>query len=152
MQKLVKRTAEAQRNAANRAKRKSLKEFQQGMSERRRENKRNTKGIATDLQRARRARSSAWDLGPIAPRRDTDGHMSFAAMGGSRMSPQVSLKAWEIEARCHWAGGSQHLNLAVGDRVVVMQGPDKGVIDKIAKLNMDTATVELSNTSKVRPP
>lgn len=152
MQKLIKRTAEAQRNAANRAKKKSLQEFKRTKGERIRESKINIKSITSDLHRARQVRREAWELGPLAPRRDLDGHMSHAALRGGRLSPRVPLKSWEVEARCHWAGGSKYLNLAVGDRVVITQGPDKGIIDKVAKIDLDTATLELAEAGKVRFP
>lgn len=148
MKKIVAQTAEAQRNAANRAKRKSISEFRRAQAERRRETKTALQGVVRDLRAARIRRREDWDLGFMAPLRNIDGQMTHAATEGARMTMTQPLKAWEIEARCAWAGGSQYLNIRVGDRVVVTEGPFKGVIDKINKINMETATVQLADSAK----
>lgn len=148
MQKIVARTAEAQRNAANRAKRKALKEFRQAQAERRRETKTALQGVVKDLRASRIRRREDWDLGPMAPLRNIDGQMSHAATEGARMTMTQALKPWEVAARCEWAGGAKNLSIRVGDRVVVTQGPFKGVIDKIKQVNFETATVQLNDSAK----
>ena len=56
----------------------------------------------------------------------------------------------ELEAHAAWAGGMRHLNLAVGDRVVVLEGPYRGKISEITEIMRDRAEVRLDKLVKVR--
>ncbi|EEY19159.1 KOW motif domain-containing protein [Verticillium alfalfae VaMs.102] len=150
MQKLVKRTAEAQRAVARRTAKKTLNVYRRSKLERRSEQSQNVEEIAGDLRAARVARAEAWDLGPLTPRRDVDGNFTHGATLLSRNRPQTPFKAWEIEQRCAWAGGSKLLNIVKNDRVVVMEGPDKGKIDLINHIDLNNGVVELK-TQKQRP-
>ncbi|KAF3343637.1 hypothetical protein VdG2_08431 [Verticillium dahliae VDG2] len=148
MQKLVKRTAEAQRAVARRTAKKTLNVYRRSKLERRSEQSQNVEEIAGDLRAARVARAEAWDLGPLTPRRDVDGNFTHGATLLSRNRPQTSFKAWEIEQRCAWAGGSKLLNIVKNDRVVVMEGPDKGKIDLINHIDLNNGVVELKTLGK----
>ncbi len=53
-------------------------------------------------------------------------------------------------ARCKWAGGAYYLNLAEGDRVVLLDGPDKGRIGQVIEINHDTAEVTVQDLNKAR--
>ncbi|KAM0286067.1 hypothetical protein ACHAQH_001075 [Verticillium albo-atrum] len=148
MQKLVKRTAEAQRASARRTSKKALEVYRRSKLERRSEQSQNIEEIAGDLRAARVARAEAWDLGPLTPRRDIDGNFTHGATLLSRNRPQTPFKAWEIEQRCAWAGGSKILNIVKNDRVVVMEGPDKGKIDLINHIDLNNGVVELKTLGK----
>ncbi|KAL2759382.1 hypothetical protein ACRALDRAFT_1067783 [Sodiomyces alcalophilus JCM 7366] len=148
MQKLIKRTAEAQRAAARRAKKKNFEAYLQNKDRRIREQRQSIEEIATDLRTARNTRREHWELGPLAPRFDLDGKNTHAAQKTSRTAMQAILKPWEVEKRCAWAGTPQLLNLVVGDRVVVLEGPDKGKIDRVASLDMERGTLQLENIAK----
>src|SRR5207247_2482151 len=97
---------------------------------------------------ARVARREGWEQGPLAPRRsanETHGCVSMGRLGGRRvMGPE------ELEARAAWAGGMRHLNIAVGDRVVVLEGPYRGKISEITEIIRDRAEVRLDKLVKVR--
>ncbi|KAG5997374.1 hypothetical protein E4U52_004365 [Claviceps spartinae] len=102
---------------------------------------------------ARKARKEDWELGPIAPKRDL-GFNSYGVVsapmrldwdndGNNRVRPEI------LEQRCAWAGGPKRLNLAPGDRVVLLDGPDRGKIDRIKKVNEGTGTILLEKYHKV---
>ncbi|ROT43725.1 KOW motif domain-containing protein [Sodiomyces alkalinus F11] len=148
MQKLIKRTAEAQRAAARRAKKKSLTEYLSNKHRRIREQARSVSEIAADLRAARLNRRQNWELGPLAPRLDLDGKATHAAQEAPRTAMQTLMKPWEIQLRCAWAGTPELLNLVVGDRVVVMEGPEKGKIDRVASIDMRHGTINLENIGK----
>lgn len=148
MQKLVKRTAEAQRAAARRAKKRGLEAYRDNKHQRIREQKSAIEEISSDLNAARAARRELWEMGPVAPRRDLDGKLTHGAQQAARTTMQTPLKPWEIQQRCAWAGTPQNLNLVVNDRVVIMEGPEKGKIDRVANINIERATVELATLGK----
>lgn len=106
--------------------------------------------ISTDLRAARSTRRERWELGPLASRLDLDGKNAHAAQEASRLNMQAVLKPWEIQQRCAWAGTPELLNLVVGDRVVLLEGPDKGKIDRVASIDMSRGTLQLENIGKVR--
>lgn len=154
MDKLVTRTIKAERQVARRlgnsAKRAHRLEY--------RERIRRAKNAIEDLNRnvaeSRRVRHERWEMGPLAPKRAIEqGHGIASEM--TRSGKQVGeflMRPHEREARCAWAGGSKFLNLVAGDRVVILEGHDKGNIDTIASVNPAAGTVELKELAKVCAP
>lgn len=109
--------------------------------------------IRQNLKDARQARREDWEMGPLAPKRDL-GFNNYGAFketvrqdwtnyGLHQARPQL------IEHRCAWAGGARQLNLAPQDRVVIMDGPDKGKIDRIKDVQAENGTVTLENYHRV---
>lgn len=154
MQKLVKRAAQAQRQATRRA---QLRREQENIDSRLRNRQALRSAVAEvrqNLKDARQARKEDWELGPIAPKRD----LGFNNYGVFQENIRQdwsnyglhTLPAAVIEKRCAWAGGSKQLNLAEQDRVVILDGPDKGKIDRIKSVNPENGTVTLENTHRVR--
>ncbi|KAM5348668.1 hypothetical protein ACJ41O_008492 [Fusarium nematophilum] len=152
MQKLAKRVAQAQRQAGRRAQKAAAAE--QGAYKKR--NQQAFQAAVTEVRKnlidARRARKEDWELGPIAPKRD----LGFNGYGvfeeGARtdwsnyglFTPRPEV----LEKRCAWAGGVKQLNLAVSDRVVIMDGLDKGKIDRIKSINLESGYVTLENNHR----
>lgn len=153
MQKLLKRTAQAQRQAARRAKERMQREANH-------ENRNSRRGIQEafaelrgNIRAARLAVKEDWELGPIAPKRD----LGFNGYGTirSRMREQWSAQGFNgvqselAQKRCAWAGGTKQLNLAPGDRVVILHGPDRGKIDRIESIDTSMGYVKLEKYHQV---
>ncbi|CVK98418.1 hypothetical protein LB506_009334 [Fusarium annulatum] len=149
MQKLAKRVAQAQRQAGRRAQKAAKSEENNYKLRNRQAMRAAVSEVRQNLQDARRVRQEDWALGPIAPKRDLgfNGYGMFSEgvrtdwsnYGLYRPRPEVLAK------RCAWAGGLKQLNLAISDRVVIMDGPDKGKIDRIKTINPQGGYVTLEN-------
>ncbi|CAG9956223.1 unnamed protein product [Clonostachys rosea f. rosea IK726] len=152
MQKLLKRTAQAQRQAGRRAKKVHRRDE---FDTRRRNNqylKMANDEIRQNLKDSRRARKEDWEMGPLAPKRDLgfNGYGTFRENlrqdwtnnGMNPIDPKV------LEQRCAWAGGVKQLCLAPQDRVVILDGPDKGKVDRIQSVNKLNGSVTLENHHK----
>ncbi|KAL6400806.1 hypothetical protein AUP68_16523 [Ilyonectria robusta] len=147
MQKLAKRVAQAQRQASRRAQKQAQSEHQ-GYKLR---NRQALRGAVTEVREnlldARRARAEDWEMGPIAPKRDLgfNGYGMFAESVRTDWSNYglYSPHPEVVQKRCAWAGGPKMLNLEVQDRVVILDGPDKGKIDRIRSINLQSGHVTL---------
>ncbi|KAI9155401.1 KOW motif containing protein [Paramyrothecium foliicola] len=149
MQKLAKRVAQAERQAARRVSKANKNEdtyqrirFRQAAAEANEE-------IRKNIKTSRQARKDAWELGPVAPKRDL-GIEPYDALSGYLRTDWTNQGNYKpkpkiVEQRCAWAGGSKQLNLAPKDRVVILDGPDKGKIDKIKDVDTMAGTVTLEN-------
>lgn len=154
MQKLAKRVAQAQRQAGRRAQKAAKTEqtnyklrnqqaFREAVSE-----------VRQNLKDARRARKEDWELGPLAPKRDL-GYNQYGMFSESVRTDWSNYGFYTprpeiLEKRCAWAGGLRQFGLAVSDRVVIMDGPDKGKIDRIRAINLQSGSVTLENHHRVR--
>ncbi|KAL7623868.1 hypothetical protein AAE478_005424 [Parahypoxylon ruwenzoriense] len=153
MQKILRRVATAERVAAKRAKAKDLKFYKKDKRERRQEDSYQYRGIRDELREAKKAVRDDWALGPLAPKRDIgDWAGAKGAIHETRYVARIPIHPNLRDQRCAWAGGSKNLNLAISDRVVLMDGPDKGRIGKIANIDAERAevTVEGLNKSNIR--
>ncbi|KAF9877789.1 putative KOW domain-containing protein domain-containing protein [Colletotrichum karsti] len=144
--KLVQRTVTAERVWARKAKKEARWQQAQTRSERFREQRTQLDELNEDIQVARTARWEKWQMGPIAPRRDI--FEAWGATDTNRQSRQSILSPKELHDRCAWAGGVKKLNIKPKDRVVVLEGPERGKIDTIASINDETGTVTLDNICK----
>lgn len=146
MQKLLKRTAQAEKQAARRIKKRNdlvknntqRKEFRNRMVA--------VRDVNQSLADARRRRREDWEMGAIRPQRDTPikGTNSDAFWGSLSLQRQLgTLPEKQIELACKWAGGKKYLCLKAGDRVTVIQGPDKGKIGTIRSIQEEEASVSL---------
>ncbi|KAG8673558.1 hypothetical protein FPOAC2_07004 [Fusarium poae] len=152
MQKLAKRVAQAQRQAGKRAEKAAKSEQTNYKLRNRQAIRAAVSEVRQNLQDARRARQEDWELGPIAPKRDlgfngygmfTEGvRTDWSNYGLYSPRPEILRK------RCAWAGGVKQLNLAVSDRVVIMDGPDKGKIDRIKSINLQAGLVTLESHNR----
>ncbi|KAF4971732.1 hypothetical protein FSARC_1531 [Fusarium sarcochroum] len=149
MQKLAKRVAQAQRQAGRRAEKAAKIDHTNYKLRNQQAIRAAVSEVRQNLLDAKRARKEDWELGPIAPKRDLgfNGYGVFeegvrtdwSNYGLYTPRPEVLIK------RCAWAGGVKQLNLALSDRVVIMDGPDKGKIDRIRSINIQTGHVTLEN-------
>jgi hypothetical protein len=155
MKRLVRRTAQMERNAARRLARQTEKEQKAETWKARAEQKRAMNYIRTETREARRARREAWELGAIAPMRD---HLfRSSSIGLHHGAIHVSRYQYEFEPskeakdeHCAWAGGSKHLCLAVKDRVVVVEGSHKGKIGPISAIDEKFGLLQIETVATVR--
>ncbi|GJN73366.1 KOW motif containing protein [Purpureocillium lilacinum] len=147
MQKLVKRAAQAQRQAGRRARQRVEQEAIDHRMRNRQALRSAVSEVRQNLKDARRARQEDWEMGPLAPKRD----LGFNNYGAFRENVRQDWSNYGlhqpppkvVEQRCAWAGGVKQLNLAPQDRVVILDGPDKGKIDRIKAVQAENGTVTL---------
>ncbi|KAI1136605.1 hypothetical protein F5Y05DRAFT_98938 [Hypoxylon sp. FL0543] len=149
MQKILRRVATAERVATKRAKMKDMKWFKKDKKETSEHHRQQLHLAKAEFSDAKQAIKDDWELGPLAPRRDVG---SWAGAKGSiheaRYATHGRVTLAMRNRRCQWAGGAYNLNLAIGDRVVLIDGPDKGRIGKIAKIDHDKAEVMVDGLNK----
>ncbi|TLS28548.1 hypothetical protein PpBr36_01813 [Pyricularia pennisetigena] len=129
------------------------------------------------MKQASIARREDWEKGPLAPRRDAmrtsipqfkktlvtdyerkaltgDVPLIYGAVEREVALLDTVPTDQQLEERWAWAGGSKFPNLAVGDRVVVVEGPFKGQISTISQIDRDRGVLFLEQvgTINVRVP
>ncbi|KFA61217.1 hypothetical protein S40285_06449 [Stachybotrys chlorohalonatus IBT 40285] len=153
MQKLLKRANQAQRQAQRRATEVAKRDRINAINRNKESLRRANQEVRQNLRDSRQARQDAWELGPLAPKRDLGfngyGLLKESARTDWSMDGRLSLKPELLEKRCAWAGGSKQLNLAPKDRVVILDGPDRGKIDRIKEINLAVGSVTLENCHQV---
>jgi len=158
MDKLAKRTSQAQRQAARRAGHNLRRQQKTSMWQARAAVKGVNNEIKENLAQARKARRQDWEMGPLAPKRDLGfndyGLMKDPSRTTHAYNGHHTVSKATVERRCAWAGGTKQLNLAVGDRVVVLEGPAKGKVDRIQSINTELGTVTLEEEYQglMKPP
>jgi large subunit ribosomal protein L24 len=158
MDKLIQRTRMAERQVARRAAREKTVQYRsQDLRLRRHESKRNRMEVKQQLRDAIRARHEDWEMGPLAPRRtvstiDSPNGLQWGSLSAGRLRPETDLLPKEAEARCAWAGGLRYLCLAVNDRVAIIEGPGKGKIGVVTRIDKKLGLLQLGDLIKVRRP
>ncbi|TEA19555.1 hypothetical protein C8034_v009389 [Colletotrichum sidae] len=147
MKRLLARTRQAEKQVKRRQSRALRGEIVQEKKARINEQRYQLDELNLDIKTARLVRQEKWTLGPLAPRRDV--FPEWGALETNRNTRSTSLKDEDLIERCKWAGTPDFLNLAVNDRVVVLDGPDRGRIDTIASITRQHGTVQLKNLCSV---
>lgn len=130
MQKVIRRTILAERQFARRQAAQKLTERRDQEKQARAQAAYSRKEETDQIIEARKARREDYDLGPLAPRRDVgDLKDRYGTIGTHRMQGR-DLSKEELEKRLKNVGG-QHLNIVEGDRVVLLEGRDRGKIGKV---------------------
>jgi large subunit ribosomal protein L24 len=153
MQRVLKRTAQAQRQVVRRVAKQAKKEKQETRNRHQDVLTAANREIRNNLRDARRARREDWELGPLAPKRDL-GFNDYGTFQENLRQDYTNngvfvARQKVIEQRCAWAGGVKQLSLAPDDRVVILDGPDKGKIDRIKAINAESGTLTLQNRHQV---
>jgi len=149
MQRVLKRTAQAQRQVVRRAAKQAKKGKQETRNRHQDVLTAANREIRNNLRDARRARREDWELGPLAPKRDL-GFNDYGTFQENLRQDYTNngvfvARQKVVEQRCAWAGGVKQLSLAPDDRVVILDGPDKGKIDRIKAINAESGTLTLQN-------
>ncbi|RYP50118.1 hypothetical protein DL768_004322 [Monosporascus sp. mg162] len=149
MQKILRRVATAERVAAKRKKIKETKYFKKEKKEQVTDHRSQVQLAQREFERAKQAVRDHWALGPLAPRQDVgEWAGAHGAIHEARFRSYGRLTLAMRNKRCAWAGGAYNLNLRVNDRVVLLEGPDKGKIGKIASISEETAEVTVAGLNK----
>lgn len=146
MQKLLRRTAQAERQVIRRSKKqgkmmkmaRQRQEFRQRMGA--------TQETHRSLKDAARRRREDWEMGALAPQRDTplrDANESYWGSIGLHRNLADTLPEKQRDLACRWAGGRKTLCIKAGDRVAIMDGPDKGKISTVKYAQEEGAFVAL---------
>ncbi|KAH8677386.1 hypothetical protein BX600DRAFT_124824 [Xylariales sp. PMI_506] len=155
MQKILKRVATAERVATKRKATRDRQAWNKNRFEERQEKAYQRNEIAKDIGRAKQAIRDDWNLGPMSPNVYV-GELgpTRGAISETRYSIASSLRDHQKEARCEWLGGAKNLNLTSGDRVVLLEGPDKGKIGKVVDVKHENmvVVVEGLNKSNIKMP
>lgn len=153
MQKLAKRVAQAQRQAGRRLQKQAESETKNYKLRNRQALRGAVMEVRENLLQARRARKEDWELGPLAPKRDLgfNGYGMFSEGARSDWSNYglFTPRPEVLKKRCEWAGGAKMFCLEVQDRVVILDGPDRGKIDRIRSINLGSGHVTLETHHRV---
>lgn len=145
MQKLIRRTAQAERQATRRITKKSDSFKHAEQQERFKKRMSAVRETNVALKLARQRRREDWEMGSLAPMRDTPIKGPDGAYWGSlplsRALGQLPQK--QIDLACKWAGGSKYLCLKPGDKLAIMEGPDKGQIGTLRSISLEEGAVIL---------
>lgn len=147
MEKLLKRTAQAERQAARRLARRSKIAERADLRSNFARRMQAYAAVNKSRRDARKMQREDWQLGPLAPQRDTPIKNPQGAYFGSA-SEEVAMHRFgdkQIDLACKWAGGTKFLCLKVGDRVAITEGPNKGKIAPIKTIEMDKGVVTLDD-------
>ncbi|KAI0513211.1 hypothetical protein F5B22DRAFT_612700 [Xylaria bambusicola] len=149
MQKILRRVATAERVAAKRKKAKKAKVWNRNEKDAKAQTLQHVRRALGEIQEGKQMVRDDWAMGPIAPRADVgDFQGAFGSVSEVRYTGTRFFSLAVRNARCQWAGGAYQLCLAKGDRVVLLDGPDKGRIGTISEINEDTAEVTVQDLNK----
>ncbi|KAI0137288.1 KOW domain-containing protein [Xylariales sp. AK1849] len=149
MQKILKRVATAERVASKRKATRDKQAFNKHRFEERDEVNYQRSQMAQDIGRAKQAIKDDWHLGPMAPNiHYGELGATHGAISEARYQMAGTLRDKQREARCAWLGGARNLNLTVGDRVVLLEGPDKGKIGKVAEVQKENMEIVVGGLNK----
>ncbi|CCU78241.1 unnamed protein product [Blumeria hordei] len=153
LQKILRRSTMAKNQVARRlAKQKAKEERDQRKSDR--EGAFHHYRLHKDLvSKERLARREDWELAGLAPKRDVGNQKETYGAVDGQLIQGPKLTKEQSEERMKDFGG-RFLSLSIGDRVVLLEGRDKGKIGKVIKIDRDRAecTVEGLNLIDVKLP
>lgn len=149
MQKVIRRAFLAEKQVARRTKLRAEKKAHLKESQDRREGRSIRQYDIKDIKDARHAQRENYALGPLAPRRDvgvnkeTYGAIQINQLRGPELSLEQRVKLDPLSGR--------RSSLAVNDRVVLLEGRDKGKIGKIIEIDIKRHQCQVEGLNMVRP-
>lgn len=147
MQAVLRRTFLAEKQAARRlAKRKDKADREQRKT--RREQERFVRRSETgDIKLARQVRREDYELGPLAPRRDVGMNKeTYGTIHTNRMRGEILTMEERMKLN---PSGGKFSNIVEGDRVVLLEGTDKGRIGKVISLDRSRQEVTIEGLNMV---
>lgn len=149
MQKVIRRTLLAEKQAARQlARRQRKNELDEFFLRRDRMMTWNAENLRR-IKESKVARREDWELGELAPKRNVGSQAeAYGSIGAEYSQEPVARRKEVLEILDLW-GGKKHLNITEGDRVVVISGPDKGKIGKVNKVDKQRAEVECDGLNMV---
>jgi large subunit ribosomal protein L24 len=147
MQKLLRRAALADVQAARRLARKKDRYARQKAKTAREQSLQAKKEDSFNIKTARKVRREDWELGDLAPRRDVGLKKdTYATVGLNRMRGQELTLEERLKVNPE---GGRYPNVVAGDRVVILEGRDKGKIGKVESLDTKTQEVAVEGLNLV---
>jgi large subunit ribosomal protein L24 len=151
MQKVIRRTLFAEKQAARRLARRKEITARELAKSRREQNLYARRDETSQIKAARAARKEDWELGPLAPRRDVGTSMKTYGTVGAQRIQRPQLDDGQRDEMLKSVGG-RYLNITKGDRVVLLEGRDKGKIGKIKLIDQSTASCMVEGLNMVNYP
>jgi large subunit ribosomal protein L24 len=152
MQKVIRRTVLAEAQAARRlGRRKDRFDREKAKLKRESVNFRD-RNESADIKTARKTRREDWDLGPLAPRRDVGRYKdTYGTLDPMRIRGEVLTLQERLQVNPE---GGRYANIVMDDRVVLLEGRDKGKIGKVIEVDSQRQeiTVERLNLIDVAVP
>ncbi|KFX93125.1 hypothetical protein O988_06975 [Pseudogymnoascus sp. VKM F-3808] len=147
MQAVIRRTVLAERQAARRLVKRRTKNHHEEMKTRREHERFAQKQLTGDIKNARAARREDYDLGPLAPRRDVGLKKdTYGTIHSHRLQGQ---KLTDEEKKAVNPSGWRYANIVAGDRVVLLEGADKGRIGKVQSFDKEKQQVTIEGLNMV---
>jgi large subunit ribosomal protein L24 len=142
MQRVIRRTAlarnQAQRKARIAAKKEQREEWKEALRQRFAQER-----LRLDAERNERTRRrDDWMRGPLAPKRDSGPEANYYGA-----LPPHALQPPKVPVHLR----RKYINIAAGDRVCLMKGPDKGKISEVIKVDPETETLSVKDYNMVIP-
>jgi large subunit ribosomal protein L24 len=148
MQKVIRRTLFAEQQAARRLARKKEKADQLWRRQNRQERQMSRQKEVRYIKAAQLARREDWELGPLAPRRDVgDDKDTYGTIDQALLQFPTIHKDKREEVLKNVGG--KYLNIVKGDRVVLLEGRDKGKIGKIIDLDASRGMCKVEGLNMV---
>jgi large subunit ribosomal protein L24 len=149
MQKILRRSALAEAQAVRRRVKRRDYDLRMKRKNQRENDNYKLRLVNANIVQERKNRREDYELGPLAPRRDvgsqkeTYGTVSQWAMTGPKLT-------WEQRKEMYPDTALRYLNIRVDDRVVLLQGRDKGKIGKVLQIDRMKMEVVVEGLNLVR--
>lgn len=151
MQKVIRRTLFAEKQAARRLVKRKEKQTRQWANMNREQQTMIRKLNTDQIKAARAVRREDLELGPLAPRRDVgDAKEQYGTLSPDQIRG-TDLDHRKREDILESVGG-RYLNIVKGDRVVLLEGRDKGKIGKIIDTSPSAGTCTVDGLNMVSCP
>lgn len=142
MQKAIARTAAAQKQAARRAAQQSAKRANEYEWQHRQQGKNKTGVTAMYIKNERQQRRENYETGRLAPRHDVGAQADNYATADPYVLNNATSRLWQ-----HYK--HETCPFAEGDRVVMLEGRDKGRIGRVSDVNHKGAVVKVNGLNMV---
>jgi large subunit ribosomal protein L24 len=148
MQKVIRRTVLAEKQAARRLAKRRDTYNREWRKTNREQNTIVRKDVTKDIKQRRAERREDWELGPLAPRRDVgDLKDTFGTVSTHRVRGPIRMHSERKEVL--ESVGGRRLTLVKGDRVVLIEGRDKGKIGTITATDRKRAECTVQGLNMV---
>jgi large subunit ribosomal protein L24 len=148
MQKVIRRTILAEKQAARRLEKKRDTNDREWRKSNREQNTSNRKDVTKEIKKRRAERREDWELGPLAPRRDVgDQKDTFGTVSGQRTRGPI-IEYGKRKEVLESVGG-RYPTLVKGDRVVLLEGRDKGKIGTVMSTDRSRAECKVEGLNMV---
>jgi large subunit ribosomal protein L24 len=146
MQKLLRRSALAEKQAARRLAKRTDKATRVALKQRIQSHKILNREAAEDEKVARLVRREDYELGPLAPKRDVgDKKDTYGTISPRRMRGEEI----PYEERKKQMGGGVYPLIVPGDRVVILEGMDKGRIGPVQSIDVKRQEIVVEGLNMV---